>query len=306
MARKKKIVIVDQELTPTVLATIENKKTGLIGLVLLFIIFGGVVYYLPDISVYVEQYLNPSATPSNPNTPVVTPPSNEEEDPNEITRHPYSNTLSITEKDLVLSNFSIVDTTINFRITNNGKSKVDMATADYYMELYSTDGTLLQRIKVEDASIGANTYYDATYTLTNVNVDTISFLEIKKDEYPTHIVEANEQKQATLTCRKENETVTYYLRSNAVYQIEDTFVLSNTDVEFASILPTYQALATAYSAVNGITSTITSNEINTTFKTIVDLSSNNQAIFINKLIYAAGTDAKVMRFELSARGYICD
>ena len=56
MARKKKIVIVDKELTPTVLATIENKKTGLIGLVLLFIIFGGVVYYLPEISLYVENY----------------------------------------------------------------------------------------------------------------------------------------------------------------------------------------------------------------------------------------------------------
>lgn len=306
MARKKKIVIVDQELTPTVLATIENKKTGLIGLFLLFIIFGGVVYYLPDISVYVEKYLNPSSSSNTPNTPIVTPPQVEEEDPNEITRHPYSNTLSITEKDLVLSNFSIVDTTINFRITNNGKAKIDMATSNYYMEFYSIDGTLLQRIKVEDASIGANTYYDATYTLTNVNVASISFLEITKDEYPSHIVEANEQKQATLTCRKDNETVTYYLRDNKVYQIEDTFVLSNTDVEFTTVLPTYQALATTYSTINGITSTITSNEMNTTFKTIVDLSSNNQAIFINKLIYASGTDAKVMRFELSARGYICD
>ena len=71
MARKKKVVIVDQELTPTVLATKKEKKGSVIWILFIFIIFIGVVIYLPDIAVYVEDYLNPQVdvpnTPSNPN-----------------------------------------------------------------------------------------------------------------------------------------------------------------------------------------------------------------------------------------------
>ena len=67
MARKKKVVIVDQELTPTVLATKKEKKGSVIWILFIFIIFIGVVIYLPDIAVYVEDYLNPQV--DVPNTP---------------------------------------------------------------------------------------------------------------------------------------------------------------------------------------------------------------------------------------------
>lgn len=307
MARKKKIVIVDKELTPTVLATIENKKTGLIGLVLLFIIFGGVVYYLPEISLYVENYLHPEKNPVGSNKPNEEKPNEDDKtDINETVKHPYTNTLSITEKDLVLSNFSIVDTTLNFRITNNSKERKDLATLSYYMELYNAEDTLLQRIKVDEMAIGANTYYDASYPLQDANVSSIAFLEIVEEEYPSFVAKANEQKQALLVCKRDNETVNYLLKNNQVYQIEDIFTLNSTDPSFATVLPTYQALATTYATINGITSNVSNQGTTAIFKTTVDLSSNNANLFINKLIYANATDAKVIRFELLARGYNCE
>lgn len=62
MAKKKKIVINNQELTPTVLAVKEDKRTvsliGFLWITIIFIAFVGAALYLPDLSKYLKKYLN--------------------------------------------------------------------------------------------------------------------------------------------------------------------------------------------------------------------------------------------------------
>lgn len=62
MAKKKKVTIINQELTPTVLAVKEDKKTvsiiGFLWITLIFVIFIAAVLYLPEVSKFVKKYLN--------------------------------------------------------------------------------------------------------------------------------------------------------------------------------------------------------------------------------------------------------
>ena len=62
MAKKKQIVINNQELTPTVLAVKEDKKTvsmiGFLWITLIFIAFVAAVLYMPQISSFLKKYIN--------------------------------------------------------------------------------------------------------------------------------------------------------------------------------------------------------------------------------------------------------
>ena len=62
MAKKKQIIINNQELTPTVLAVKEDKKTvsmiGFLWITLIFIAFIAASLYLPDLSKTLKKYLN--------------------------------------------------------------------------------------------------------------------------------------------------------------------------------------------------------------------------------------------------------
>jgi len=60
MAKKKNvdIVITDKELTPTIIGKLDTKEKSPILLIFIFIIFIAVAIFLPDITSYVEDYLN--------------------------------------------------------------------------------------------------------------------------------------------------------------------------------------------------------------------------------------------------------
>lgn len=302
MARKKKVVISDQELTPTVLATIEEKKFNLLSLILLFAIFGGVVFYLPEISVYIEDYLNPKpSTVAKPNNNDNTP--NEEQV--EIEKYPYTSTLSITSRKLTLSNFSVGNNELSIQATNADNVALDMDKYNYFLEIYNETDTLLQRIKMDDFKIGANSSINISYSINTSNISYFTFLEISEDEYTPFTPQANINGEATLICQKDSETINYKLKDNKLYAIEDVFVIQNTEENFATLFGTYQSLATTYNAMNGVISEVTNDGSVLRFVTNMDLTINN-ALTISKIIYPKDTDAKVIRFELSSKGYNCD
>lgn len=306
MAKKKEVVIVDEELTPTVLKTIKEKKGSVIWLIIIFAIFVAVVIYLPDITVYIDEYLNPEVT-----TPVVpSTPDNSDDDTDdtdtEVVKYELVQGLQIVEGDISLSNFSITDNQISFAITNNGTEMLDFSELNYFLELYNANNMLLQRIMVADALVSAGSTTNVTYDLTDTNVSTVSFLEITEEGYPSHTLTPDENGNATLTCVKNYETVNYLLNDNKVYSIEDVFVVSATDANYSTLYSSYQALASTYNTIGGIDSTVTVENNVLTFRTDINLSTVTEGSFNNIIYYPRDTDAKVMSFELEANGYTCN
>lgn len=310
----KKVVIVDEELTPTVLATKKVKRGSMIWLLLIFAALIAAAIYLPEITAFVSQKLGLDIEVPNE---IVTPGNDDDKDDNqnnedeapEIQKYTLTADLSFTVDNLTLSNFVVADNTINFTITNNGTEVLDLNEMHYYLNLYSTDtegsDTLLERIKVTNNIINAGASIDVNYNITATGITEVAFLEISEEEYPAFVAEADELGNAILVCTKDYESVTYSLNNNQVFSIIDNYVVPITDPNYNVFYGTYQTLAATYSTISGVSSNVSTDDTNMYFVTNINLRTVVEGTFNNDIYYPLNTDAKVMKFELEAQGYTC-
>lgn len=307
LAKKKQIVISEEELVPTTLAVVQDKKKanvfGMIWIFIIFIIFIAGVIYLPEISAYINSYLNPDVVV--PNTPSK---DNKKEDDTKdetsVKEYKIANDLEITEESFKISSFNIENNTIKFKITNLTSEVLDLKDEHYFVNLYSDSKKLLQRIYLQDI-ISPSSEADATYDLSDSSASIISLVKISEEEYPSHIVTVPEEGVATLTCTKNYEKVEYLLNNNKVYVTNLLYEVNTTDANFNNLYNNYQALQTTYNNIEGVSSNITLENGLLSFKTIINLSSVKSDTLNLKTIYPFGTDAKVIYFEMTASGYTC-
>ncbi len=307
LAKKKQIVISEEELVPTTLAVVQDKKKanvfGMIWIFIIFIIFIAGVIYLPEISAYINSYLNPDVVV--PNTPSK---DNKKEDDTKdetsVKEYKIANDLEITEESFKISSFNIENNTIKFKITNLTSEVLELKDAHYFVNLYSDNKKLLQRIYLQDI-ISPSSEADATYDLSDSSASIISLVKISEEEYPSHIVTVPEEGVATLTCTKNYEKVEYLLNNNKVYVTNLLYEVNTTDANFNNLYNNYQALQTTYNNIEGVSSNITLENGLLSFKTIINLSSVKSDTLNLKTIYPFGTDAKVIYFEMTASGYTC-
>lgn len=307
LAKKKQIVISEEELVPTTLAVVQDKKKanvfGMIWIFIIFIIFIAGVIYLPEISAYINSYLNPDvvvpSTPSKDNKK-----EDDTKDETSVKEYKIANDLEITEESFKISNFNIENNTIKFKITNLTSEVLELKDAHYFVNLYSDNKKLLQRIYLQDI-ISPSSEADATYDLSDSSASIISLVKISEEEYPSHIVTVPEEGVATLTCTKNYEKVEYLLNNNKVYVTNLLYEVNTTDANFNNLYNNYQALQTTYNNIEGVSSNITLENGLLSFKTIINLSSVKSDALNLKTIYPFGTDAKVIYFEMTASGYTC-
>lgn len=307
LAKKKQIVISEEELVPTTLAVVQDKKKanvfGIIWIFIIFIIFIAGVIYLPEISAYINSYLNPDvvvpSTPSKDNKK-----EDDTKDETSVKEYKIANDLEITEESFKISNFNIENNTIKFKITNLTSEVLELKDAHYFVNLYSDNKKLLQRIYLQDI-ISPSSEADATYDLSDSSASIISLVKISEEEYPSHIVTVPEEGVATLTCTKNYEKVEYLLNNNKVYVTNLLYEVNTTDANFNNLYNNYQALQTTYNNIEGVSSNITLENGLLSFKTIINLSSVKSDTLNLKTIYPFGTDAKVIYFEMTASGYTC-
>lgn len=307
LAKKKQIVISEEELVPTTLAVVQDKKKanvfGMIWIFIIFIIFIAGVIYLPEISAYINSYLNPDVVV--PNTPSK---DNKKEDDTKdetsVKEYKIANDLEITEESFKISNFNIENNTIKFKITNLTSEVLELKDAHYFVNLYSDNKKLLQRIYLQDI-LSPSSETDAAYDLSDSSASIISLVKISEEEYPSHIVTVPEEGVATLTCTKNYEKVEYLLNNNKVYVTNLIYEVNTTDANFNNLYNNYQALQTTYNNIEGVSSNITLENGLLSFKTIINLSSVKSDTLNLKTIYPFGTDAKVIYFEMTASGYTC-
>lgn len=307
LAKKKQIVISEEELVPTTLAVVQDKKKanvfGMIWIFIIFIIFIAGVIYLPEISAYINSYLNPDVVV--PNTPSK---DNKKEDDTKdetsVKEYKIANDLEITEESFKISNFNIENNTIKFKITNLTSEVLELKDAHYFINLYNDSKKLLQRIYLQDI-ISPSSEADATYDLSDSSASIISLVKISEEEYPSHIVTVPEEGVATLTCTKNYEKVEYLLNNNKVYVTNLLYEVNTTDANFNNLYNNYQTLQTTYNNIEGVSSNITLENGLLNFKTIINLSSVKSDTLNLKSVYPFGTDAKVIYFEMTASGYTC-
>lgn len=308
LAKQKKVIINNTELTPTVLAVKkDNKKSSILYLIMLFVIFAifiASVYYLPDISVYVNKYLNPDQDLVITNVNKNQKKDEETEDKKAVTDYKIEDNLLIEQENFNISNVKKENESISFNITNKTDKVLDLSESHYFMNIYNEEKKLLQRIMLKNILVNPKENQTLTYALSSEDAAIISLLEISESEYPAFNLNADNG-LANLTCNKDYETVKYFFNDNKVYVIEDSFQIELNDENYTTLYASYQTLVNNYNAIKGVSSSLnTENEV-TSFKTTVNLNELTEGSLKNNVIYKNNTDAKVIKFELEASGYTC-
>ena len=259
MAKKKQIVINEEELTPTTLAVVEDKKKvsilGIFWLFLIFAIFIVCVIYLPEISQYINNYFNPDVV--TPDTPSDNK-NNTTDDDNKTTIKEYviSDKPEIIFEKFKINNIVVYESNISFDIINTSNEILELANYNYFINLYDQNKKLLQRLMLRDEIVSPNETLKVTFSLTDSNAYSLTILSISKDNYPAYVATADENNMATLTCTKDYEKVDYLLNNNKVYAISLLYEVGVDDANFNTLYGTYQAMQVSYNSIEGVSSSI--------------------------------------------------
>ena len=311
MAKKKKIVINNQELTPTVLFVKQDRKKssffGFLWIVLIFGILIGCVYYMPEISTYVKQYINPDSDVEYIDNKKEEPKDTKKEvQEKKVVFYDYSNNLSVDIDKITVSNFQIDNMTLSFDIKGKNNESISLDDYNYYMTLYNDKNETLQTIKIKDGLVKSSEGVHQTYNLNSSDVSKLTFIQIEIDEYPLYRVSTDDSGNGVLVCSNDNNFLKYYFKNNKLYASEFVENVSFNSSDYNSKYVSYSSLFTSYENATGISTEIINNTDSTTFKITVDLSKNDGKQVNNIIRFNSGTDAKIVHFEVNASGYDCN
>lgn len=318
MAKKKykNVKVEQEELKPIAIGAFESRKKTSVGIFIILTIFVLVVIFLPQITEKINEYLDPTPpTPTTPNTPNENP--NEEdpddgEDNEDETFYQYDPTLRIEREDVIISDISIdaTNNTITYSVTNNTNAYQDMETLNYYIEIYNTERTLIERVKlVPEGLLAGGAFETFTRPITSTSATTIGYIVLVKktlDDYPEVELATDGDGNSSLVCTNTHETVTYEFNNNALKSVTSIVEYVNTDANYTDIYSTYQTLADSYNRTNGITSNFFINTGGFNITTLIDLEKASRTYIFNADTFTLDTEAKEVSFEMEAQGFDCN
>lgn len=298
---KKEIVINKEELKPTVLYTIKERKVNILAILLLFGLFIGVIYYLPQLNEMYQAYKKGQTT-----TPVKKPtlPSTGDEQKEED-KYRYSRDLAITTEEFTLSNFSLANNVFRFTITNEKSVEADLKNLNYFLEIYSASDKLLKRIKIGEDILKGNETREYSYAFTDSSISYFELRPIKEDDYEEITLSKDANNKSILTCTMKNDKIIYNFTNDELTTIAETNTMTNTETNYQSELTKYQNQVNVWTNLPGITNNLNATASNFTYSIIIDVNSASMDDLNNLNYYKAKTAPKVINFEMNARGYTC-
>ena len=308
---KEPIVIDKTPLKATSLGNLETKENGPLVAILWVGLLVVCIISLPYIADFAQNYQNNKIIDTPTKKPDHTSDNNTQ---GEITKdqtiYNFEKNLVITENKFNLSDFSVANNVLTFKITNVGGDVDYFKKHNYFVELFNDDKTLLQRIKFDGITINKS----KTITL---NVDTVSFTKIsfiEKDvkDYP-NVTLKTVSEIPTLTCQNKDLKVIYTFSTdedNKLKTIETNYSYASTNKDYEQMLSRYETYATSYNSLGGVKATLIPINTGFTFKVNIDLATIPEAsytsTFTDKYYYSLDTEAKIVAFELKTSGFTCN
>lgn len=317
MARKriKNIKLEHEELKPTTIGVFENRRKSSLGILIILSIFVLVVIFLPQISEYVDAYLhpvapptvNPGNTPNNPNNP------SEDDEPNYAdTFYALADNLKIERDDITIDEFMLDSEahTLSFKVTNNTNNYIILGDLGYYMELYSTEQTLLARIKLTgDTSVMSKYSQTLKKEISKeISEKVKSLVLVKKNinDYPAVDINTLEDGTGVLVCTKNHEKVTYKFNNGNLKEVMSEISYLKADDGYEESYKNNKNLSNTYNGKTGVSSTFFEyQEVGYNITTSVNLKEAGRLYIFNADSFLLDTVPKVVSFEMEAQGFSC-
>jgi len=303
------ITIKDEELVPTTLGVYKNKGVNSLLIFLILGLFLAIAFFMPNIQSYVNKMLgkNPDGTSINNNTNNNQNNNDHEPDPDtkqEVVKYLISSDTTAEGESIIISNISLDGATLNLTISTNSDSSI--VTDELFLELFDDSNTFLGNVKLGNYSVSKTNPVTKSYV---VNSSPTQFTISKKTEadYPQIDLVPNDNGEATLTCSSDKGTYTYEFLSNQLIKETFTYSMSNdlSDL-YNQMLTKYTQDASRYNAVDGVTSSVLSNEQGFTFTYSVNPAQTDLTSLSDNNLFASKTKPSVVKFITEAQGLKCN
>ena len=305
---KEKIILEDIELKPQVIGYTYQKKNNIGRVIFIFVIFSLAVFYINDISVFINNLLGKNTASSiNANSSNNKKPNNNgNKEENEVIYNIFSNTLVIEESNIKLNNFNFTNNKLTFDISNNSGTNVNLANKKYFIETYTENKTLLERVKVDINELKNNNTISYELDLNN-NFYYLVLEEKKIEDYPPTTLKYDQNGFANITCRKNNETIIYKFNNEELLEIKHTAEESDpTASDYYVRYNNFQSKTMSYNNLDGITASFNGSLNGYTAVFVLDLQKANLANIKEKYYYGYKTIPKVVKFEMQTYGFDCN
>lgn len=293
---------------------VEQQK-GIFWIFLFFGILIAVVIGLPYITDYLEAKKN---VPEQPQEVVenVTSENETEEIPTVIYREiDLNTTFGVDELRFTELSKEIVDDEyyLKMKITNNG-SKYDFVEPKYFIELFTQDKTLVERVKlVNDITIENNQSVSISLLISEEAYNNASLLIVQTkqiEDYPEVEISKNVDDKKLLVCTNKYNTISYYFsQDNKLVEINDIYNYSMTigqEEKYNEELNIYQNRVASLSNNEGVTSSIVDTDSSFTVNTVIDLEKADISKLNSFYYFAKDTEAKTVKFEMESMRYTCE
>lgn len=221
----------------------------------------------------------------------------------------FSDTLSISlETGITISNFVINANGISFTVTNTNETRFYFNKDNYFLELYTEDNTLLERIILSDVVVASKNNMVLEFAISDTSRNSMKkLLFVKKDRvmYPDILLEKNENQEEFLTCIKGGETITYTFKDLKLNRITEAINYDVTNPNYSVLLEQWKTDSEKLNSVEGITSIFVNTGNGFLVNTVIDLKNVKNSNVESVHYYPNETLAKVVKFEMEARGFQC-
>jgi len=300
---------------PVVLGKVKKGKTGNpVIVIIVFLFIGAIVLFLPTIMNYfgdynvidlikngqiIDFFQNHDAYINKSNTPITTTTQKVEDDKEKL----INNKTIIEYSNFTLTNFDLKKDSITFNIKTS--NTIDFDKSNYYLVLSKNDK------EISTLKIVGKVSNEDTFTLVfNKKIDSIVEVygivkEIKKEDFPNVTLHSDESGLATITCTNSNNKIEYTFQSSKLINIKDTFTyVDKNDGEYYTTFEEYNKKSIELNNIGAISNIA---EYSTNFVMITDIDLNTYQYSNNKdnNYYSLNTDAKVINFEMEAKGFDC-
>lgn len=289
MAKKEKvknIVISNEELKPTTIGYLNGNHKSPIILIFIFAILIATVYYLPEISAYISKKQIDN----------IIEPTNTKENDFGIAKD-YNEELIIKTRELNVSEISIVNNMINFKVESNIEKNLSLK--DYYIELYDEEA-LIERIKLNDdimASYGKRSF---SYPTTRNEFQRIAINRFNLENIPEIELSNN-----NLICNLEKDSYDYNFANNKLISSTHliTTIKSDMSPEEYEQIKTYYQEQSKITTTDGITRSLEENE-DLVYSISIDFDVH-QSDDLEDEYFKKDELAKQIAYEMSLKGYKC-
>lgn len=305
---KEKIILEDIELKPQVIGYTYQKKNNIGRVIFIFVIFAFAVFYINDISVFINNLLGKNTASSiNANASNnKTPNNNANKEENEVIYNIFSNNLVIEENKISLNNFNFTNNKLTFDISNNSGSNVNLSNKKYFVETYTEDKTLLERYKLNIKEINNNNKISYEIELKN-NFYYLVLEEKNIEDYPVVTLKYDQNGIANITCAKNREILIYKFKNEELLEIKHTIEENDTNaINYYVRYNNFQSKSMSYNNIDGVTATFNGSLNGYTAIFVLDLQKVNLANLNELYYYSYKTIPKVVKFEMQTYGFNCN